>query len=114
MVLHDTGLPAEKERIIGHNLACDNRGDLEFRGAKKADLSLLNHARIENGTAGADSFGLEEHCRVASGIRTTPHEGMMEYERLVKEAGKAWWRLAERKAQISLWRWQVLRFWITQ
>ncbi len=58
--------------------------------AKRAGLPLPKLARIENGTASADSFGLTEIVELASCIKATPYELMKEYERLVKKAGKAW------------------------
>lgn len=59
--------------------------------SKRSGVSLHLLARIENGTAGGDRFGLEAICKIANGMKATPYELMKEYERLIKEAGEAWW-----------------------
>jgi transcriptional regulator with XRE-family HTH domain len=59
--------------------------------AKRSGVSLHLLARIENGTMRPDRVGLKEICKIADAIKARPRELMNEYEKLLKEAGEAWW-----------------------
>lgn len=59
--------------------------------AKRSGISLHLLARIENGTARGDRFGLKEICKIADSMKATPHELMHEYEKILNAAGEAWW-----------------------
>lgn len=58
--------------------------------AQRSGLPVIKLAQIENGTASADSFGLNEICKLADGLKVTPYELMKEYETLANKGG-AWW-----------------------
>ena len=70
------------------------REDLRLSTEELAERSRVSPhllSRIENGTATGDEFGLEEICKLANGMKTTPYRLMLKWEQFIKEAGEAWW-----------------------
>ena len=59
--------------------------------AEQAGLCPHLLARIENGTAKGDEWGLREICGLASGMGVTPNRLIAKLEQLIEAAGEAWW-----------------------
>lgn len=65
--------------------------------AEQSGLALHLIARIENGAASGDEWGLREICTLADVLDVTPDRLMEKWEQYIEEAGGAWWKMGKRK-----------------